>query len=196
MKILDQKIKSSQHIPEFERLLDIYCNLQPSNILEIGSLMGQSLKHWIHYSVKGSTVISIDLPVRNFCGPGDPRCVIQESAIQNEWPAWAKANNTKLYLIQSESQQPAAKTQVQNILKEKLLDFIFIDGNHFYEYVKQDFEMYLPLVKKGGVIAFHDIGVREEGTVDKLWNEIKQNYKYEEITLHPNKEKGIGVLYL
>lgn len=196
MKILDQKIESSQHIPEFERLLDIYYNLQPSNILEIGSLMGQSLKHWIHYSVKGSTVISIDLPVRSFCGPGDPRCVIQESAIQNEWPTWAKANNTKLYLIQSESQQPAAKTQVQNILKEKLLDFIFIDGNHFYEYVKQDFEMYSPLVKKGGVIAFHDIGAREEGTVDRLWNEIKQNYKYEEITLHPNKEKGIGVLYL
>ena len=51
-------------------------------------------------------------------------------------------------------------------------------------------------MRKGGVVAFHDIAKNEEGTVDVYWEEIKNNYKYEEITLHPNQEKGIGVLYI
>jgi hypothetical protein len=33
------------------------------------------------------------------------------------------------------------------------LDFVYIDGNHEYEFVKRDIEMYYPKVKKGGVIG-------------------------------------------
>jgi len=36
-------------------------------------------------------------------------------------------------------------------------DLIFIDGNHTYEGVKRDFEIYSPLLNLGGIIAFHDI---------------------------------------
>jgi hypothetical protein len=32
-------------------------------------------------------------------------------------------------------------------------DWIYIDGNHQYEFVKQDLEMYLPKVKPGGLVA-------------------------------------------
>lgn len=37
------------------------------------------------------------------------------------------------------------------------LDFLFIDGNHEYEAVKKDFFDWTPLVKPGGVVAFHDV---------------------------------------
>jgi hypothetical protein len=43
-----------------------------------------------------------------------------------------------------------------NMLKNKLFDFVFIDGLHTYEQLKQDLENYNPLVKKGGIIACHD----------------------------------------
>lgn len=36
------------------------------------------------------------------------------------------------------------------------LDFVYIDGNHAYEFVKQDIENYWPKIKKGGVIGGHD----------------------------------------
>ena len=36
-------------------------------------------------------------------------------------------------------------------------DLIFIDGDHSYEGVKQDFEIYSPLLAFGGIVAFHDI---------------------------------------
>lgn len=38
------------------------------------------------------------------------------------------------------------------------LDFVYIDGNHNYEYVKQDIILSTKLVKKGGVIGGHDFG--------------------------------------
>ena len=37
------------------------------------------------------------------------------------------------------------------------MDFLFIDGDHSYEGVKRDFADYAPLVRPGGLIAFHDI---------------------------------------
>lgn len=37
------------------------------------------------------------------------------------------------------------------------LDFVYIDGNHDYKYVMQDMEDYWKKVKKGGLMAGHDI---------------------------------------
>lgn len=36
------------------------------------------------------------------------------------------------------------------------LDFIYIDGNHSYEYVKKDILLYYPKIKTGGVFGGHD----------------------------------------
>jgi hypothetical protein len=36
------------------------------------------------------------------------------------------------------------------------LDLVYIDGNHEYEFVKEDIALYYPLVKGGGMIGGHD----------------------------------------
>lgn len=36
------------------------------------------------------------------------------------------------------------------------IEFIFIDGAHEYEYVKEDLDLWFPKVVNGGIIAFHD----------------------------------------
>jgi hypothetical protein len=43
---------------------------------------------------------------------------------------------------------------VKNIPDE--LDFVYIDGNHAYDFVKQDIKNYWPKVKSGGIIGGHD----------------------------------------
>jgi hypothetical protein len=40
--------------------------------------------------------------------------------------------------------------------EDESLDFVYIDANHKYEFVKKDLEMWYPKVRKGGVFAGHD----------------------------------------
>lgn len=193
-KIIDERIALTQYEPEFEILLEHYIELKAKNVLEIGSYFGSSLHHWLYYSSEKARVISIDLPISEFCGSYDPRVPVQEFAIKNEWKLWTKRNNNKLHLIQNSSQLQSTKKEVEKLLSGEELDFLFIDGDHRYEVVKQDFEMYSPLVRKGGKIALHDINYAEEGGVHKLWDDIKENYRYMELRLHPKQEKGIGII--
>ena len=48
--------------------------------------------------------------------------------------------------------------------KLPLLDFVYIDGNHQYEFVKKDIEIYYNRIKDGGVIGGDDIdnGITQE----------------------------------
>ena len=87
-----------------------------------------------------------------------------------------------------------------NTLKEKLdgdfIDFLFIDGDHTYEGVKQDFNMYKHLVKPGGWVSFHDINDTERHRkrnvyVGKLWDELEGNKKEFNIN---SDWAGIGVI--
>jgi len=58
------------------------------------------------------------------------------------------------------------------------VDMLFIDGNHSYESVLCDFLLYYPLVKSGGIVAFHDTALSADNVgVPQLIAEI-QNGKY------------------
>jgi hypothetical protein len=63
-----------------------------------------------------------------------------------------------------------------------------------YEAIRHDFEFYSPLIRKGGIIAFHDIAILEEGGGHRFWNEIKHKYKHKEILKSKENKMGIGVL--
>jgi len=45
-------------------------------------------------------------------------------------------------------------------IKEKL-DYIYIDGNHRYPYVKEDIEKYYKILASKGILSGHDIGDKE-----------------------------------
>lgn len=194
--LLSENELGSQNLQEFENLLLEFLNLDVNCFIEIGSLYGWTLQHFIHYANEGSTAISIDLPVRKFVGPGDWRVQKQEDNYKNVWPVWAKQKKCKLYLIPDESQKVETQETVNDILKGRNIDFLFIDGNHTYSGVKMDFEIYSKLVRPGGIIAFHDIGKNEEGGVYNLWQELKEKHKHKEFLLEKNKEKGIGVIFV
>ena len=194
--ILEENELGSQNIEEFQLLLEEYKSLNAERFMEIGSLYGWSLHHFINYSKEGSLGISVDLPVRNFVGPGDRRVEKQEYNYKNVWPGWAKEKKCKLYLIPDSSLSQLTLDRVKEILGDQKLDFLFIDGDHRYEAIKSDFKMYSPLVRTGGIVGFHDIGENEEGGGRRFWNEIKLNFKHREILKDKNNEKGIGILYI
>ena len=57
----------------------------------------------------------------------------------------------------------STSTDVINKAKQMApFDAVFIDGNHSYEYVKQDLDNYQDLVKVGGIVALHDANFEGE----------------------------------
>lgn len=43
-----------------------------------------------------------------------------------------------------------------SFFEDDSLDFVYIDANHAYEYVKEDLELWYPKVKSGGFVMGHD----------------------------------------
>lgn len=63
---------------------------------------------------------------------------------------------------------------ISNLIQDNL-DFVYIDGNHAYEYVKKDIELYYPKMRQGGVLGgdnfeteFHGVPRAVLEFVDKI----------------------------
>jgi hypothetical protein len=69
----------------------------------------------------------------------------------------SKAFKDKIKILRMTSKEAAEH------IPDGSLDFCFIDGNHAYEYVKEDIQLYLPKVKKGGLFGGHDYNLKLGG---------------------------------
>jgi cephalosporin hydroxylase len=184
-------IKPSQVRYEVAKLLEVVAELKPRVVLEIGTAGGGTLFLFTRVADPEAKIISVDLPGGPFGGG---------------YPAWKiplyksfAREKQQIYLIRADPHNYKTLDKVKEILNSKSVDFLFIDGDHSYEGVKKDFEMYSPLVKKG-IIAFHDIvpGPLEcVGGIPKFWQEIKMQFSYKEIVKNWKQGGyGIGVLYV
>lgn len=101
------------------------------------------------------------------------------------------------YLWSCESNQPLTLEKVKSILKGGKVDFLFIDGGHKFPIVESDWDMYCPLVRVGGIVAFHDVCILQTNEQVKAFWEwvIKPKYNYIEIKTD-KQSTGIGVVYL
>lgn len=77
-------------------------------------------------------------------------------------------------------------------IEDGSVDLLHVDGRHFYDDVKEDFESWIPKLSDRAVVLFHDTEVRERGFgVWKYWEEIsRQKPSFNFVHQH-----GLGVLF-
>jgi predicted O-methyltransferase YrrM len=132
-----------------EGLLDLIKELGDNSdktMIEIGSFVGEST---VLFAQSFKKVIAID-PFEADYDPQDPTSYLFE---------FDNVYQTYLDRITVYSNIETIVDTSDNAVKElvgKEFDFIYIDGLHTYEGVKNDIKNFLPLVKKGGVIGGHD----------------------------------------
>lgn len=99
-------------------------------------------------TIPGLALIGVD-PYRAYDGYTDFR---RESTFVNQLlQAREKLKSSEGYALLVTSSEQAAKWVADNSL-----DFVFIDANHQYEFVKQDLALWVPKVRLGGIVSGHD----------------------------------------
>ena len=161
--------------------------LKPRYIVELGTAGGGTMLLWLRVAHPEATIVTIDLPGGEFGGGSSPLRV----------PLFRRLGmpGQTIHLIRGDSHQQATLESTKHYLKGNSADFLFIDADHTEEGVRSDYVMYSPLVRPGGMIAFHDIGIkRPEYGVKKLWQELSLTKPSKEILGRP-LTYGIGLLY-
>ena len=166
------QICTGQDRQEFTTFLDLL-SAGPSdiNILEIGVDFGATLSAW--RAITSGLVIGVD----------------------NESYGHRSVEIPNASLVIGNSEDPNIIARVQELLGDKKVDMLFIDADHRYEGVKRDFENYSPLVKEGGIVAFHDVVRKVDNCgVWQLFDELPQK-KFTIYNPDSGDDRGIGVWY-
>ncbi len=165
---------ASQKIDELKHLVSWVVDLDPEVIVEIGSMDGGTLRAW-RAIAPDADLVSISLTGGPYGGGSVPEGLADHH-------------------LDADSHSFLTLASVKEILYGRPIDFLFIDGDHSYDGVRQDFDMYSSLVRTGGLIAFHDILPCELPgcSVSQLWDELRPvNQTHEFVVPHELRDYGV-----
>ena len=184
-----KSIRPRQNTMEIQALYDRVCELMPRRVLEIGTANGGTLYLWTQAAAEDATIVSVDLPGGKFGGGyPPPRGRFYQHFARPE---------QDLHLLRLDSHLPSTLRQVREVFGGEPVDFAFIDGDHTYAGVKADFIEYGPLVRPGGLIAFHDVLLSPRDPskhVHVLWDQLKGRHETWEFVDHASDRKGHRVI--
>ena len=162
--------------------------LAPQRVLEIGVCEGGWLWCMEPFFAPGAQIIGID----DLSNP-----VIRIANLRSLISRLGETHPTTL--IEGASQSPEVMAGVVELLAGESLDLLHIDGGHDEVSARSDWVRYSPLVRKGGIVAIHDIrgvGYKEQ-EVDRLWAEIEADENLTtRVISHRDDMMGIGVVQL
>ena len=153
----------SDHIPFAFDLISI---LRPKILVELGVFTGESFFAFCQ-AVQECQLHSVCYGVDTWTG--DRHTGPLAARVFEDVNTYARERyGASAYLLRSTFD--AARDQ----FSDESIDLLHIDGLHTYEAVRHDFDFWLPKVRSGGVILFHDIAARHDDFgVWKLWEEIE-----------------------
>ena len=154
------------------------------NIFEFGTCSGKTTYIMALNSSINSKIITLtlgpkeaeDLRIDNADNKVSYRNIINESIYKN-------------FLFSGTEQENKIEVIFKNSLKfdekiyEKTFDLIFIDGGHTYSIVKNDSEKAFKMIRKNGIILWHDYNVGKTSSKDvvKYINQVSENRKIKKI---------------
>jgi predicted O-methyltransferase YrrM len=181
--------------------------VSPRNtVMEIGTFAGCTLGSFISLQGIQNVINPLIISVDNATYPTPMTNENFVNKIMNGLKnVGCDTSNLKIIVLDSHTEE--CNIAIRNTLNGRKIDFAFIDADHSYNSVKQDYELCLKYMNNNSIIAFHDIYSKyddNENIGAKLfWDEIKGNYKHREIISGITSGKypdiwsgGIGVLYI
>lgn len=181
-----------QRDSEIRALLSIVSLFRPRRLLEIGTAHGGTFYLWTRVASSDALLVSVDRPPWELDDPGEAK---QLQAFRR-----FGRKGQRLHFIRSDSHAAHSREELVRLLNSERLDFLFIDGDHSLDGVRRDWLDYAPLVRRGGLIALHDIHPHSKGwggEVPAFWREIKTRHQSAEIVADVTQDGfGIGLVWM
>lgn len=180
------RLTPSQIRDEILGLLSRLSQQPPGVVLELGTFRGGTLFLFTRVATPDATIVTVDTKGGPFGGGYYRGHVPLLKSLGRE--------NQKIHLIRGDSHSQTTYERVAALVGE--VDFLFIDGDHTYEGVRSDFEMYGSLVRPGGLIAFHDIvdgPLNAVGGVPRFWRELTALHTETEEFVADPRQGGYGI---
>jgi len=159
----------------------------PRSVLEIGTARGGTLYLLASASAEDALIASIDLEG----GPYGSGYARRRAKIYRAF----RCRSQTVSLLRGDSHAQATVGSIQRMLRGRPIDVLLIDGDHSRDGVLADLHMYTPLVRKGGLVALHDIvpGPPENvGAVPQVWAELRALNETQEIVAD-REQGGYGI---
>ena len=128
--------------------------------VEIGAWKGKSICYAGVEIINSGKIITIDSVDTWEGSPGEPVLMNDESVVNKTLYDEFIKNIEPVRQVVTPIKLPSV--QAANMYADNSIFFVFIDGSHLYEAVKEDILAWLPKVKSGGFIGGHDIDQSEE----------------------------------
>ena len=173
---------------ELQSLIGLVQRMKPATVVEIGTYRGGTLSCWVAVARRDAHIISIDIPP-----------AWEEKEVIAAFIARVRLRMRKSQLlttIAANSHDADTLIHLKEALKGSPIDFLWIDGDHTYEGLSQDMAMYTPLVRRGGIIAMHDIrrsDLLPDERTQEYWEEVKARERTREFIAQPAPGQGMGI---
>ena len=147
---------------------------KPKTIVEIGSM-------------DGTSSMCLGMVVRDF--GGQLYCI--EPRPTSRW----RRNIQELFLEDSVTFIKAASPWVNTQCIPKPIDYLLIDGDHRTRWALVDYHFWCPMVRPGGMIAFHDYNAKKDvgNWVRRAIDIILEDDDLKEVEHNNTKDRGIIV---
>ena len=183
-----QEFGAVQRTWELQSLLGLVLRRTPLTVVEIGTYLGGTLACWPAVSDPGARLVSIDMIQ-------EPENLERRSS-NVERIRRQLTPRQRLIEIEGDSHSAQTLTRLKAVLDDDPVDLLWIDGDHSYEGITADMEMYAPLVRRGGLIALHDIhgsAAFPTSQCHTYWREAKRRYRTAEFIADRSAGAGMGI---
>jgi predicted O-methyltransferase YrrM len=184
-----EEFRPAQVASEFVGLMRLVAGLRPETSIEVGTATGGTSFLFTRVIPVTARLVTIDIAdhrprrnaVRKFALPGQA-----------------------VSALCADSHVAATVALALEKLGASQVDFLFIDGDHSYEGVSRDFSLFSPVVRTGGLIAFHDIvedhhsrygkeSLNRTGGVPKFWAELRARLPGTQEIIEDRDQDGYGI---
>jgi|SRR5579862_577181 len=181
-------LRMTQASDEILWLLGVVRQQRPRTVVEIGTDQGGTLFLWPYAAADDALLVALDIRSLGVLGRWSPYAIVRRALALQE-------QRVEL-LMPVDSHDPRTVERLERILAGRPVDFLFIDADHTYDGVRRDFELFSPLVRPGGIIAFHDVSAGAWPGVVRFFDELSSRYEHDSRVAEGPRRYGVGFVRL